>query len=1454
MPTAEDLQQDKEFMSATPADQTSYLSSTDPDFKAAHPEDQAAYLAHVTKAAVPATPKVAPVQEKPKGMLETAEDYWGKKAEPVDKAVTGALAPNNGPGDDMISPVTESAKSLGRSVYSMGKTIAGMPMGIYHGLTDPATEEEKATHAQFERAHGEAPGAETSGMKRIGLAAGRMSGLLSGEEAINTYANPATRPTYEQALSVAPEALGQGAGTVVGAEMGGKATKGITRENLPTTVAARDAAVRGIGRAAGTVLKNPELAGTIAGAVTGHGIGSIYLGSKVGRILAKAGIGPEIVDPLRYQGLEQEAINLDKRTQDLEKATKEADKTRAALNTYQATIDEGGTPPEAVQNAHTKAHEAQVEAQKHYDAAERAVLAKSQGPTPELTLTPEQQAAQDARTAKPPTPAPPAPTPQNVKVPGQVQPETFPQVPTEAPRMATGRQELAGGQGTMGRNRMLTEGTPEGPAPAPAVAEAPVETPTRERMVAPKPGRMGSLKVDETGKVVDKETPLQQRIEEGLQGTAKPVAVAPKTTNIPEAPLIAPEDLGLKGTDVRGRIYEPEAPKAEPKAEAPKETSPEDMTKTEQVVSQHTDQELMRLGRKYGLDDSKYDFAKRDENRHRVERDDFVNELLSKMPPEDVSNIARLSDEFNKKDSTLWSEAERNALSKAQRSRAIMQEHEGGPKKVAGGAPEEAEEKPRSTSFSQQRAQDEAAYKQADKLYPKVGTSEEAKAEEKAGPKGFPDYQDVADYHNENKGFTYNMEKGFMKDQPGFSVAGDFPGTEKVFPSHNLQAKDIQAYVERPDVKAALEADPKNSVGGWMYKGKSHLEVSKLYNDMGDALDAAKKNNQTSIFDHEHKQEIPTGGTAAEEAQAKAEGEPKNVPNPKMTEAQQDAAAAKGEGGGSGASKKLPTGDELIKKYGESNGDPAQTAFILADGRGVAQTGTIHDEMLGGKATNKESPREAFIDQGNIRIRARSGGVNGRETSISIPESGITPKQLEYLKKMSPQLQSGRVVVEVGKVGGAYRMLDDRAATPEVLEKTLRELAPVTPEGYPKGTPEVGGGSGAAATATTKETTVAKATAKAEKMANELPPLEGLAAEHLTPEEKLGVSKTGETRDKFVKRMESMPEVHEWVDAAQRGAAERKWYQRSNQAIKAMAAEAPEYFDQPGDQEKFTGLMAGGSPQQSVVMNLREALKVWTKYVDEGRPTGKALESLLRQSPAKGGFTMAGSKVPNVLKALAGEPMWPDITKNSNFKVPSFRDNLLGFLNRVTNDGWMGAFAGMKGEELSGPDSYHPISVMTREAAKQLGWEPAEAQAAIWAFIKTLTEKGAGAAEDPYEMRRYSEDYADIIKHDPDTRNILKDMGLDHAKLAERFEREVEGKPKPREVTGTASATAEDSTGRAIKRVEKLRGKGAVPSSKTGQLHFDEEPDENTEFNPDEFKSESRMIPKKQRMKARGAQ
>ena len=59
--------------------------------------------------------------------------------------------------------------------------------------------------------------------------------------------------------------------------------------------------------------------------------------------------------------------------------------------------------------------------------------------------------------------------------------------------------------------------------------------------------------------------------------------------------------------------------------------------------------------------------------------------------------------------------------------------------------------------------------------------------------------------------------------------------------------------------------------------------------------------------------------------------------------------------------KELPTGESLLKKYGEGGSDPKHTAFILDDGRTVANTGTDHDIMLGGKATDKKPPREQCL-------------------------------------------------------------------------------------------------------------------------------------------------------------------------------------------------------------------------------------------------------------------------------------------------------------------------------------------------------------------------------------------------------------------------------------------------------------------------------------------------------------
>jgi len=126
----------------------------------------------------------------------------------------------------------------------------------------------------------------------------------------------------------------------------------------------------------------------------------------------------------------------------------------------------------------------------------------------------------------------------------------------------------------------------------------------------------------------------------------------------------------------------------------------------------------------------------------------------------------------------------------------------------------------------------------------------------------------IARAHNANQGFTYNPAQGFIKDKPVFSVAGEHPDLEKVVPKQNLTEKDIKSYMDKPEVRAALDADPDLSIGGWVYKGKTHLEVSRLFKDRDAAVAAGKKLNQESIYDHANKTSISTGGTAADEAQS----------------------------------------------------------------------------------------------------------------------------------------------------------------------------------------------------------------------------------------------------------------------------------------------------------------------------------------------------------------------------------------------------------------------------------------------------------------------------------------------------------------------------------------------------------------------------------------------------------
>jgi hypothetical protein len=234
----------------------------------------------------PAAPKLAP-QAKP-GILErtdtaiqdylapSPENMTGSRAKVL--SALGVLAP-------MADP--ETRKTLGREVYSGGKTIIGMVPGIYHAIVDPATEDEKTKYAGLEKTNNKAPGTETSGAKRIGLVMSRLLGVNAAEDAAHAYFDPKTRPTFDQAMSVLPEALGQGAGTVVGA----KGAEIIA----PRALNAAQPVIAPAVRTAGKIIEaasTPEIAGRAVGGTTGAFVGRATTIPHAG--ILGAGIGEEI--------------------------------------------------------------------------------------------------------------------------------------------------------------------------------------------------------------------------------------------------------------------------------------------------------------------------------------------------------------------------------------------------------------------------------------------------------------------------------------------------------------------------------------------------------------------------------------------------------------------------------------------------------------------------------------------------------------------------------------------------------------------------------------------------------------------------------------------------------------------------------------------------------------------------------------------------------------------------------------------------------------------------------------------------------------------------------------------------------------------------------------------------------------------------------------------------------
>ena len=341
---------------------------------------------------------------------------------------------------------------------------------------------------------------------------------------------------------------------------------------------------------------------------------------------------------------------------------------------------------------------------------------------------------------------------------------------------------------------------------------------------------------------------------------------------------------------------------------------------------------------------------------------------------------------------------------------------------------------------------------------------------------------------------------------------------------------------------------------------------------------------------------------------------------------------------------------------------------------------------------------------------------------------------------------------------------------------------------------------------------------KLDQVPDVLQPLRPLS--ELTPTEikQLSVGKRAEV---FLNVLQQAPEVKELVAAAKAGSKGRDWYDRSIKAFDAMRELAPGYF-KPEDVDVWAGILAATSPQQSVVMNLREALTFWKEWKDNGSPT--TAEEIIRLQKKKKitPFVNQGAKLPNAVKAINRETMLP-ADKDMYYKVGNFARNLQDIFKDPsgTFDSWMGVFFGFDERKVPTASFYHAMAVQTRLAARELGWSPKQAQAAIWSFTKTLSEssgwKGSGEHEKyrpaevldfmvPDDYSKYSKDFADLMHQDPEVRAKLHAMGVNVNELDKR----LQAIPKPAPVEGANEAATSEVLRRAAERIgeaqQKLEG------------------------------------------------
>lgn len=275
-----------------------------------------------------------------------------------------------------------------------------------------------------------------------------------------------------------------------------------------------------------------------------------------------------------------------------------------------------------------------------------------------------------------------------------------------------------------------------------------------------------------------------------------------------------------------------------------------------------------------------------------------------------------------------------------------------------------------------------------------------------------------------------------------------------------------------------------------------------------------------------------------------------------------------------------------------------------------------------------------------------------------------------------------------------------------------------------------------------------------------------------------------DTGEKMVTIYKALPSSDEIAAVAYAGKAKRGWYRHSVEAIQHIFG---------ADGWRFAALLAATSPQNSVEMNLENTLRIWANWIAAGRPTSEAeiLEIMGRSVQGnKGVDSVLGAWRNNSYRALQAKS-FADLVL-SGPKVDSFMRNLNGDYAEVTNDAWMANYAlidqtlfsgsaNKAGTEPGKGAGYLAMSAKTREAAKKLGWQPAEVQETVWSWAMSMLETMDRSDETrgAIEILDQGALTDDVINATPDFRSLFREPRYADILRNGGYGDRIESLPKP---------------------------------------------------------------------------